>query len=308
MSRSRLVRPRLTLRRVVLAAVVVFVLLNLAGASSVARQGPAGTGNGRRDRRLPPEQVRDAGYPGAAFAIVRDGRVSHSGGIGRADDAGRRITPETPFVIGSLSKALTATAIMKLVETDEVDLDAAVTTYLPDFAVAGPGAERITIRHLLHHTSGLPTLAGVAPLAHPVTSLAAQVDALGTVRLATEPGMAFAYSSANYEVLGLVVERITGRPFGTYVADELFGSSAWTTRTSISRAREPMALPRPIGSGSASPSRVHRYGGRTSCPRAGSWRALATSDGSSPPTSEGESLTAGVCSRPRGSSSSIAAR
>ena len=94
MSSSRLVRPRLTLRRVVLAAVVVFVLLNLAGGliqgETGARPAPA------TDADIAvflAEQVRDAGYPGAAFAIVRDGRVSHTGGIGRADDAGRPITP-----------------------------------------------------------------------------------------------------------------------------------------------------------------------------------------------------------------------
>lgn len=211
------------IRAVLISAAAVFALVNvgsglLRGQEEAPRQGAT---DAEIEEYLT-EQVRDAGYPGAAFAIVRDGRVTRAGGIGRADPTGRPIDADTPFVIGSLSKAITAAAVMQLVERGQVDLDASVTKYLPSFAVAGGRADEIALRHLLTQTSGLPSQAGSAPLGDDVTSLAAQVRALRNVSLASEPGAAFAYSNANYEVLGAVVEEVTGKTFGAYVADAIY--------------------------------------------------------------------------------------
>ena len=216
-------RPKVTLGRAAIAAAAIFAIVNLVvGGVLRGDDDPQPARATDEDiQAFLAEQIRDAGYPGASFAIVRDGRVTLSGGIGRADASERRVTADTPFVIGSLSKAVTATALMQLVEAGRVDLDAPVTRYLPDFAVSGPGSDRITLRHLLHHTSGLPPLAN--SLSGSVTTLAAQVDALRSVRLATEPGSAVAYSNANYNVVGLVVERVSGQPFGSYVEDHVFG-------------------------------------------------------------------------------------
>ena len=210
----------LTLRRGILVAAVVFALVNLVGGLLRGESGrPAPASDAEIEAYLI-EQFREAGYPGGAFAIVRDGRVSRSAGFGRAGDDGRLITAQTPFVIGSLSKAVTATAVMQLVEAGRIELDAPARTYLPKFAVAGDGAGRITVRHLLNQTSGIPPNAG--DLAGPVTTIAEQVQALRNARLASEPGTAFAYSNANYDVLGHIVERVDGRSFGTYIADEVF--------------------------------------------------------------------------------------
>ncbi len=215
--------PRLTLRRIAVTAVTLFAAANLivgiVHGDGGSRQAPA---NDAEIEAFLAEEIHDAGYPGASFAIVRDGRITHSGGIGRADASGRPVRPDTPFVIGSLSKAITATALMQLVQAGRVELDAPVRTYLPDFALASTGVDKITLRQLLHHTSGIPTLAGVTPLAGPVTTLAAQVEALRSVRLQSEPGSTIAYSNANYVVLGLVIERVSERTFGTYVAEEIF--------------------------------------------------------------------------------------
>ena len=216
-------RPKVTLRRAAIAAAATFAIVNLV-VGGVFRGDDSSQPQRATDAQIEAflaEQVRDAGYPGASFAIVRDGRVTHSGGIGIANAEGRRVTADTPFVIGSLSKAITATALMQLVEAGRVNLDAPVTRYLTDFAVDGPGADRITLRHLLHHTSGLPPLAN--SLSGSVTTLAAQVAALRSVPLASEPGSNVAYSNANYNVIGLVVERVSGQPFGSYVAETIFG-------------------------------------------------------------------------------------
>jgi CubicO group peptidase (beta-lactamase class C family) len=214
---------RIAARTAVAVAAVAFVIINVA--SGFVRSGSEKAVPPATDAQIESflaEQVRDAGYPGAAFAIVRDGRVTHAGGIGRADGTGRVMRADTPFVIGSLSKAITATAVMQLVEHGQIELDAPVTRYVPDFAVADDRAGAITIRHLLHQTSGLSAAAGVAPLSEEVTSLEAQVAALRRTALTSDPGSAFAYSNANYVVLGRVVERVTGTPFGQRVVDAVF--------------------------------------------------------------------------------------
>ncbi len=168
-------------------------------------------------------QVRDAGIPGAAMVIVRDGRIVDERGFGTADDTGRAVTATTPFMIGSLSKSITAMAVMQLVDAGRVALDAPVRRYVPGFAVADEmDSDRITIRELLDHTSGLPTSAGVAPLSQPVTTLDRRVGDLATVGLVSEPGSRYVYSNANYLVLGRLVETVSGQSFGDYVQAHIF--------------------------------------------------------------------------------------
>jgi CubicO group peptidase (beta-lactamase class C family) len=99
--------------------------------------------------------------PGLALGIVQGGRITHVRGFGEADSSGRAVSAQTPFVIGSLSKSLTALAVMQLVEAGKVDLDAPVQRYIPLFRVADEKASaEITVRHLLNQTSGLSTKTG----------------------------------------------------------------------------------------------------------------------------------------------------
>lgn len=175
------------------------------------------------------DQIRDTGIPGGAVAIVRDGRVSTTQGFGTADSTGRPVTATTPFTIGSLSKSITATAVMQLVERGSVALDTPVQHYLPDFQLAdASAASAITVRQLLVQTSGLPTSAGERPLAQAATGLAAQVAALRSVRPTTAPGAGYAYSNANYLVLGRLIETVSGEPYGTYVDEHVFAPLGMT--------------------------------------------------------------------------------
>jgi CubicO group peptidase (beta-lactamase class C family) len=177
--------------------------------------------------------VHDAGIPGAAIVVVRDGQVVHEHGVGVADDSGRPVSGQTPFVIGSLAKSLTALAVVQLADRGRIDLDVPVRRYLPDFAVADPSAGRsITIRQLLNQTSGLPGAAGTAPLSAPATSLADQVRVLGVVKLASVPGAAYQYSNANYVVLGRVIEVVTGQSYEAYMQANVFGPLAMIHTTS----------------------------------------------------------------------------
>ena len=168
-------------------------------------------------------EVGDAGIPGAAMAIVRDGAVTDVKAFGTADDHGRPVTPQTPFVIGSLAKSITALAVLQLVDDHALSLDDPVRRYVPRFELADPAvAARITVRELLNQTSGIPASAGERPLGEPETALDAQVQALGDVAPESEPGTAYAYSNANYEVLGSLIERVSGEPYAAYVQHHVF--------------------------------------------------------------------------------------
>ena len=184
--------------------------------------------------------------PGVALAIVKDGAVVHERGFGLACPDGRPVDPRTPFVLGSMSKSITAVAVMQLVEGGKVELDAPAKRYLPWFAVADEAASaQISVRHLLHHTSGFPTR---TPMAGAEAELEGHVRALGQMRLASAPGKVHRYSSANYQVLGLVVETVSGEPFGAYVRRHIFEPLAMTDSRD-----EPAAL------GSSQMACGHRY-------------------------------------------------
>ena len=101
------------------------------------------------------DQMNELEIPGVAVGVVQGDQVIHLQGYGRADDSGRVMTPDTPFLIASLSKSITALGVMQLVEDGKLDLDAPVQTYLPWFRVADEDvSSQITVRHLLHQTSG----------------------------------------------------------------------------------------------------------------------------------------------------------
>ncbi|MWA15209.1 serine hydrolase domain-containing protein [Streptomyces sp. BA2] len=172
------------------------------------------------------ERLDATGTPGAALAVIEDGRVVHERGFGE-DGRGRAVTPDTPFLWGSLSKPVTGLAVMQQVEAGRVDLDAPVRTYLPWFRLADPDvSDRITVRHLLTHTSGIPTAASGEigdRYDNEPGALATAARALAHVEPADRPGGSYAYSSAGYAVLGALVEEVSGRPFGTYLHQRILG-------------------------------------------------------------------------------------
>lgn len=157
--------------------------------------------------------------PGVAVAVVERGEIVYVRGFGEACPDGPGVGPDTPFMLGSISKSFTGMALLQLVEQGEVEFDAPVTRYLPDFAVADPEAVgRITVEQLLAHTSGLPK----SPTAGPEGTLAEHVAALKEAHLQGEPGAAHRYASPNYQVLGRIVEVVSGQSFGAYVKAQIF--------------------------------------------------------------------------------------
>jgi CubicO group peptidase (beta-lactamase class C family) len=172
------------------------------------------------------KERRRLAMPGVSLAIVEGDRVVHLRGFGRARPGGAAPCPTTPFFIGSLTKSFTALAVMQLVEAGNVELDAPAQHYLPWFRVADPIAStRITVRHLLNQTSGLPTSAGEVILADDDSRPEAterQARALSTHKLIHAPGAAWEYSNSNYQLLGLIIEAASGERYADYIQRHIF--------------------------------------------------------------------------------------
>lgn len=168
------------------------------------------------------DQMAAQRIPGLALAITQGDQVLYVQGYGNAGN-GRPVTPQTQFLIASVSKSFTALAVMQLVENGTVDLDAPVQRYLPEFTTADPEtASQVTIRHLLNNTSGLSET-GFADLAMPQPeTIEERVTSLRAARPAARPGGEYHYFSPNYGVLARVVEVVSGMPFSDYLDQHIF--------------------------------------------------------------------------------------
>ena len=190
--------------------------------------------------RYAERQMTAGKVPGFTLALVHGRQIAHTRALGVADPNGRRVTPQTTFILGSLTKSFTALAIMQLVEQGRVALDAPVQRYLPWFTVRDHRASAaITIRELLNHTSGIPKSAGLQIVrGEQATTQSQQAALMSGVRLAHAPGAAFEYSNANYWLLGLVIEAVSETSYATYVQQHIFAPLGMTNSfTSESEAQ-----------------------------------------------------------------------
>lgn len=160
-------------------------------------------------------EMEDKELPAVSIALVDDQDVVWARGFGQADpERGVAATARTIYRVGSVSKLFTDLGVMQLVEHGRVDLDAPVSTYLPDFAPENPYGAPITLRHLMAHRSGLirePPVGHYFDASGP--SLAATVASLNDTTLVAEPGSETKYSNAGVAVVGAVLEKVTGTPF-----------------------------------------------------------------------------------------------
>lgn len=163
--------------------------------------------------------------PGLALAVVKDGKIVYSRGYGQASlEYGIPIKPGTVFHSASLSKQFTGFAIQLLAQEGKLSLDDPVKKYVPQLQVEGPP---ITIRHLLHHTSGLRdqwdllVLAGLR-----LDDTITENDVLGLVfqqkHLNFQPGADHLYSNTGYTLLGQVVHRASGQRLAAFAQERIF--------------------------------------------------------------------------------------
>jgi CubicO group peptidase (beta-lactamase class C family) len=164
--------------------------------------------------------------PGLALAVTYGEQIVYLQGYGIAAPDGRAVTPQTPFIIGSSSKSFTALAIMQLVEAGRIELDAPVTSYLPWFRTADAAASaQITVRHLLYQNSGLPSYEGRLGIADNDQSnlaLENRIRDLSGVQLSQAVGQGYEYANENYNILGLIIQVVTGDSYEDYIRSAIF--------------------------------------------------------------------------------------
>jgi CubicO group peptidase (beta-lactamase class C family) len=179
---------------------------------------PAAAAEGTIDDVIETEMPA-SGVPGLAYAVVTDGEITSVGARGVVEiGADEKVTPDTPFLTGSISKSFTALAVMQLVEAGNVDLDSEIAQYLDSFSGRPAGA--ITIRQLLSHTSGFSTFQGNDSRADTTDGsdeLEWRVETLAEMGPTYGPGERWEYSNANYVILGRLIEVVSGQEFQVYV-------------------------------------------------------------------------------------------
>lgn len=170
-------------------------------------------------------KMRSAHIPGLALVIVKGDQIIFSKGYGQADPSGRPVTPQTSFIIGSVTKPLTALAVMRLVEEGKVELDAPVQQYIPWFRVADPEAStQITIHQLLNQTSGIPQpLTTQLATDQDDQALERNVRSLANVELIGPPGQSFTYSNGNWATLGMIIQTVSGQSYEKYIEQHIYG-------------------------------------------------------------------------------------
>ncbi|MEK3889668.1 cyclic peptide export ABC transporter [Bacillus sp. FSL K6-3431] len=176
--------------------------------------------------------MEDGKIPGMSVVVVKGDQAVYKKGFGYSDLKTKQpATEQTLFEIGSNSKAFTALAIYQLVDEGLIDLNDPVNKYLPWFQMKYVGENRgkqlnknveITLEQLLHHTSGIPFhTIGDIPIANDADALENTVRDLINQKLATYPGEQFAYASINYDILGLVIQKVTHQSFEKYIEKNL---------------------------------------------------------------------------------------
>lgn len=165
--------------------------------------------------------------PGITVAVARDGELILEKGYGAADvEMGVVAGPGTVYRIGSITKQFTAAVVMRLVEQGRLSLDAPITDYLPDYPAQG---RTVTIRHLLTHTSGIPSYTGLGEAFWSKARLdlteAELVDLFDDLPYDFEPGADYRYNNSAYYLLGVVIGEVTGTPYAEYLESTLLAGN-----------------------------------------------------------------------------------
>lgn len=166
-------------------------------------------------------EMADKQLPAISIALVDDQEIVWSDGFGFADPVKKiPATAETIYRVGSVSKLLTDIGMMQLVERGEVELDAPIQKYLPDFHPKNPFHKPITLRQIMSHRAGLVRESPVGHYFDPTEpSLAKTVLSLNQTELVYEPEKRTKYSNAGIATAGYVLERLKGKPFEHYIEE-----------------------------------------------------------------------------------------
>ena len=166
-----------------------------------------------------------------SIAVVRGRDTIVMKGYGLADVENEvPATARTVYRIGSVTKQFTSVAAMQLVQQGKLSLDDEITKYVPNAPVHG---RKILVRHLMNHTSGIPSYTDVGPVFGRVMRQDLSHDSLLAVvrndSLQFEPGSHFYYNNTGYFLLGMIIEKVTGKKYGDYLREVLFAPNGLTS-------------------------------------------------------------------------------
>jgi D-alanyl-D-alanine carboxypeptidase len=161
--------------------------------------------------------------PGAVVLVAKDGKTIFRKAYGLADAAkGTAMMPDMQLRLGSLTKQFTSTAILMLVDAGKIHLNDDITRFFPDYPTRG---KRITVEHLLNHTSGIVSYTSQPDFgAHMGEDVAvgAMIDRFKNDPLQFEPGAAHKYNNSGYFLLGAIIEKVSGQRYADFLAQHIF--------------------------------------------------------------------------------------
>jgi CubicO group peptidase (beta-lactamase class C family) len=171
--------------------------------------------------------------PGLALLVARNGKIVQAQGYGLSNvELNIPVKPETIFQSGSVGKQFTATAVMMLVEEGKIALDDPIGKYLKD---APPAWNQVTIRELLSHTAGFTDYPDNFDFRRDYTE-AQLLKIVEGIPLAFPPGIKWSYSNLGYLTLGILIHQVTGKFYGDFLQQRIFGPLGMTTTRIISEA------------------------------------------------------------------------
>src|ERR1700749_178445 len=210
----------LNVRRVFTCSLIVLIIATPRALS----QQPATPANGDLATSMDKVagDVYKPGIPGAAIIVVKNGQVIFRKGYGLANlELNMPVRPEMVFRIASITKQFTAVAVMMLVEQGKLSLQDSITKFFPDYPTDG---KTITIENLLTHTSGVKDyLEKLWPQRmREDFRPESLIDLFRNEGLEFEPGTKESYSNSNYVLLGVIIEKLSGKEYGQFIEENIF--------------------------------------------------------------------------------------
>jgi CubicO group peptidase (beta-lactamase class C family) len=208
----------------VIALLLIFVSPQVTAQAPAAENGLTTAINAELEKAFKPND------PGASVIVVKDRQVLFRKGYGMANlELGVRIEPEMIFRIGSITKQFTAVATLMLMEQGKLSLSDEITKYLPDYPTQG---HKITIEHLLTHTSGIKSYTGMPewrPLWRKDLTLTELIDVFKNQPMEFAPGDGWNYNNSAYVLLGAIIEKASGMKYADFIEQKIFAPLGMTS-------------------------------------------------------------------------------
>ena len=242
-------------------ALVLLIIASVAHAQTPSHSAEGATLTAADVQQAVPSFVREQlsrrKIAGAVVVLVKDGVVVVEEGYGLADVAAKRpMQPQTPVRIGSITKLLTALAVMQLADTGSVDLDEDIARYIDVTVPVVPGTAAVTLRRLLSHQTGFEDrIGGIASPADTRVPLGTFLAAHRATQLRLRDDVV-AYANINASLAARVVERVSGQSFEEYLAGRIFEPLGMTGATAVQPAPSGLQVASGYVTAEAPPTRV----------------------------------------------------